>query len=664
MKSQDFVSSTELSAAIIGLNPSVEREIKFIEQATYAALNITGNPLSLRLLNQATNFDSNVLRILTQRKVLISYEFFDYENSKLQKKIGLIRPPTLKQDDVEKIKKICNEYSLISLIKFLIDDEVKGYETFFEIYRNLLKLLNQIEIPTRSQLLDLIQNFYELSFNAFIKKLNLHIELYQYFIQFLTMTSIDIHNYFATSKFLTEDIKIYLFQRGNHPLLVSIDEEFHLFYPTISSLTYVADQHYFFKKSNIESTFEVGMEILKKIISYFDFIKPTEIKTYDTIFDFFIQHSSLQNEDSWPGLKRMVSILSKLTGIVESILNQKKSYFMDLFTNEFLKKFNMNFEPYYVSENMMEVPVELENLLDELKITKKELFENLILNLNKNPELIIYQSKQSNPERGYYVIYKYNIPRAFIRNKDKRSFIHIMLKGSNYSNGIYDFVIPESSIPAPLKEDQQLLRKAIKEWEKEIQKKNKKSLVSLIIDFFFLLWEFFQKLGSSSVKQATVENINKNKQENFNVKTFNNKPNENKIVEETNEQKKEKKLKLKRPYIPKEKLKTIPDRIERAIEYIERQYQDLIWIDELAFALNYKDDIEKLSSLLYYDKLQRFEEIKSLKDIKPLYIRRENLMNEKWIEKTINYLKQSSKLPHQVALLEYLEKFREIVEQD
>jgi len=132
---KDFLTSFELSSALLGLNPSIEKDIRLIEQATTATLHLTQSPKSLRTLDSLQHIDENVLKILKNRGVLTSYEYLSFENNQLSKKIVLIRPNSLKMDDVERIKKLCDESSAISFFKKKETEENEQKETYIGISR-------------------------------------------------------------------------------------------------------------------------------------------------------------------------------------------------------------------------------------------------------------------------------------------------------------------------------------------------------------------------------------------------------------------------------------------------------------------------------------------------------------------------------------------------
>ncbi len=279
------------------------------------------------------------------------------------------------------------------------------------------------------------------------------------------------------------------------------------------------------------------------------------------------------------------------------------------------------------------------NLIEFIKAILNPASSKILEIIKKNQNFIVYKSTTDNV---YYIIDKINVPLAFIHNKNLRNFIHVMVKQSGYPGGIYDFVIDPQKLRnlqniEIISKIQEQLQKAIKEWEKEKEKKKKKTL-------FQRFWEWILAIfGNSRPEELISQNplkmeIQKQTEENKN----------------TIQQSKKIRKKTRSP-LPKEKLKMIPDKIEKAISFVERNFDGFIWLDELAKILNFNiNEIEKLSSILYYDKFERFEEIKPLRTIKPLFINRENLYNYDWVKEKIESLEKSSKLPHQMALLEYL----------
>ncbi|GIW23645.1 MAG: hypothetical protein KatS3mg068_2652 [Candidatus Sericytochromatia bacterium] len=632
---KDFIASYELSSALLGLNPSIEKDIKLIEQGCSATLLMTQSPRSLRTIDSLQNIDENVLRILQNRNVLISYEFLEFENNQLKKKMTLIRPNSLKIEDAEKIKKICDEYSLLSFIKYLYYKENKIKEDYKKWGNQILENINYSSEINRSTILEMILRFESYSIESLLDIYDLNKRIIHYILQQLSNSSKEIYHYFSTNKEMTEEIKQFLLNRNNNPVLIALREDYHLLYPDQNKIITIDEEgNIEIIKTELEYLKDAAREICLRLAKFLSPEENWEQANIDNIFELFSKHPSLQSEETWPGLSNFIYTIENLFRICDSINNFRKEILVEKYIEEFLKNLNMNFEPFYISLEHFTIP---ENLSKYLKKEKKEtIYKKFIEKLRINNEIIVYKSKLHLNEDGYYLIYKYNIPKAFISNKNRRSFIHLMLKNSGYPSGIYDFIIEQNTndLPKILKEEQLELVKAIKEWEKEQEKKNRKSIFQIILDWLLKLFGW----STDSLTIFSNDKLKEQKQEQYGYKKKKNQFREN---------------------IPEYRLKKIPEKIEKAISFIDRQYNGLIWVDELAYVMDYKD-IERLNSLLYYDKEQRFIEVKPLYSIKPLFIKKENLNNKEWLESTINTLKNSAKLPHQIALLEFLENYKKV----
>lgn len=634
---KDYLSSFELSSALIGFNPSIEKDIRLIEQGCTATLMMTQSPRSLRTLDSLQNIDENSIRILQNRNVLTYYEFLEFNNNQLVKKIALIRPNSLKREDAEKIIKICDEYSLISFLRYLNYKESKFIQENKKLGEQILNNIIYTQEIQRSIILEMILRFESYSIEAFLEIYDLNQKVMNYLLKQLSFPSKEIYNFYNTNREFTEEVKEFLLMRNNHPVLIALRDDFHLLYPNDKNLILIKEEEVEIIKTELEYLNDATKEVLMRLAKFLSPEKDWKNSSYDELFELFSHHPSLQSEESWPGLKNFIYAIENLIKITENLSEIRKEVLIESSVYEFQKKLNMNFEPYFLSINNFEIPEYIKKFYKN--VDKEKIFKIFIEKLNKNNELIVYKSKLNENNSGYYIIYKYNIPKAFIENKNRRSFIHIMLKNSNYPSGIYNFILDSynQNLPDIILKEQQDLIKAIKEWEKEQEKINKKrkTIIQIIIEWFLKLFGF---------SKESLENDKNRDLDTFPIK-----------------ESKKKKKNISREYIPEYRLKKIPEKIEKAISFIERQYNGLIWVDELSYVLDYKD-IERLNSILYYDKDQRFEEIKPLHTIKPLFIRKDHLKNKEWIENTIHTLKNSSKLPHQIALLEYLENHKKMIE--
>lgn len=637
--SKDFASAIELSAALLGFNPSIEKDIRSIEQGTVASIFMTHSPKSLKSLSDLTNIYETNIKLLESRFVFVSYEYLEFEEStkNFKKHLVLIRPTSLKNEDAQKAIQLCNEYSLISLIRFL--NYFLNYKelNFIKNSSILMQQMKEHILYTDSIdkdiIIEMILRFFSYSLDVYLNQLNINQKLLNFLYNFSTKPSKEIYDYLVSNKEMDEESKQYLLEKGQYPLLMELSKKFLYYYPNFKKTIFFDEEteDFLLSKNELEFFLEIAKEILLRLIYYIqtDFEPKNTNPSWDDIFSLLNSHPSLLSEE-WPNVKELIETVNTLIHICEEFDGIRFNILIEGLVQIFLKKLNMNFSFEILSFENFTIP---NTFLENLDTNKQDIFFQFIKKLRSNPELIVYESKSQSKDKSYYCIYKTNIPQCFIRNKHHRNLIHLMLKNSGYINGIYDFLLDisqknkKTSLPQMIIDEQIKLHHAIKEWEKQNQKKSKKS-------FFLLLWNWLQKLFGITSQEQEKEGYFLPQPETYQI-------NKNKPIQ---------KRKLQ---IPKEKMRLIPEKIEKAIEFIERQHKGLIWVEELAYALHYKD-IEELYTILYYDKQQKYEEIKPLKNIKYLFIRKENLYNIQWLNQTIEMLQSSSKLPHQSVLLEYL----------
>lgn len=633
----NFVSSIEISASLLGLNPSIEKDIRNIEQGTTACLLMTHSPKSLKKISDFAYLDEFNATLLENRNVITHYEYLEFDQStkNLIKYKVYIRPLSLKKEDAEKAIKLCEEYSLISLARYLLyleENFNQNSSILAEQIKENIIFTNRI---TKNSIIEMINRLFSYSLIKFFELLNLEKKLQNYLLNFSNKTSKEIHDFLYTNKEFDENLKNYLIQKKDYPLLCKLSENFYYYYPLLNNLIELDQnsEEIQYKKTELEVFLDISKQILIYLIDFLDsnFLKENSNPSFNTIFQFLNSHPSLQSEELWPNVKEFLNLIHNLIDICEGFNLIRSELVIEETIKTFIKKLEFKFDFYHLTLENFSIPKILENVY---KQNKEKFFYTFIDKLKKNPEIIVYKSKTNVQLENYYIIYKFNIPKCFINNKNQRNFIHLVLKNSGYLNGIYDFLIEPSkiysgTIPEILKNEQKNLRLAIQEWEKQKQKKLKKSIFQIFLDWI-------KKIFGFSTKKETIEET----------------PDIQKNI-----QKSEPKVIKRKKNIPKEKLKTIPEKIEKAIQFIERQHDGLIWIDELSYVLNFKDT-EQLSSILYYDKQQKYEEVKPLKSIKYLFIRKDNLYNLEWLESTIKKLESSSKLPHQTILLEYLQNLK------
>ena len=121
----------------------------------------------------------------------------------------------------------------------------------------------------------------------------------------------------------------------------------------------------------------------------------------------------------------------------------------------------------------------------------------------------------------------------------------------------------------------------------------------------------------------------------------------------------EKKTRRKRSKIikgPREKQLVVPVRVQKGVDYVERNFKGLIWLDEVMLALNtVKFTADQVGDMLFYDKYDRYIEVRPLVNIRRVFISQENEEDPAWVSSTIDYLENvvPQKEEHR-ALISYL----------
>lgn len=104
----------------------------------------------------------------------------------------------------------------------------------------------------------------------------------------------------------------------------------------------------------------------------------------------------------------------------------------------------------------------------------------------------------------------------------------------------------------------------------------------------------------------------------------------------------------------------IPARVQKAIDYVDRKNNGLIWLDEVVAAISSPEfGKDKVADLIYYDQKRRYLEIRTMNQVRHVFIRRELESDPAWIQTTLDYMDNvSAKKPEFSALADTLRKFQ------
>ncbi len=343
MKQTDLLSNFELPAALIGLNPSVEKDIKLIEQAT-SAFFVTYSVFNLQTLESLEHIDNNIMNLLEKRNAIISYQYFQYESSRhfLKKNIVLIRPVSLKMDDVERVKKVCNDFSLISLLQYLRFKEQKYFENSSLMANQIVENILTQNKNLRNAILDMILKFESYSLESVLSMFDVPEKIQNYMIQFLYKHPKEILDYLISYKELDNDTKKYLSNR-NESILFELNTDFHILYPDKKFLIQFSNDEYKMIVSEPESLLNVAKTILLKLISYIEVKEEKEIENqnFEQIYQVLSRHPSLHSQESWPGLSRFLESTNLLIQLCNQLNLHRKEELINYFYYQILEKINI-----------------------------------------------------------------------------------------------------------------------------------------------------------------------------------------------------------------------------------------------------------------------------------------------------------------------------------
>lgn len=620
-----FLSSAELQAALVGMNPSAMKDIVQIEDGTTAALQITHSIRSLKSADQLFGTQQEV-QTLINRNIVSEYKWLDYqpELGGLKTRVSLFRPPSLKVIDAEKIEQDCDDLTALCLVSYLQHIEISNLKEI----RSLQPFQNLSE---RHQIVEAFGRLESNSIEALLESYDLPNQTIQRIIQKLSRPSSDLLLSIQSSREIPAGVIQAVQDRIQYSLLYMLTNEQHILFPNPMLLVQLnndqsIEDDLIEHESEAEWLYQAYLQTAEALALLTE--PDANISDYNQLQIFFNQHFSLQSIEAWPGIDSFHQVFRKLHDLVDLVMKIRLEIAIDLSYKEMTRPLNMQLQPLALTASSISPPASLVRRIPNID----QIFKLFVNRAMQDPEILVHQSSRGD----YFFLFRSNLVQAFIDYKNQRNLLHLMAKQNGIEEGIYDFVKQNANLSESAKRLQEELLIAIRRWEedrrKELLKKEraKQGIIQRIINWFFSLF------GLGIQTKTDLSNIDQTLPE---APTL------------TNRQKRT------RPAAPMNHRRLIPKQVERAIEYIERKYEGLIWLDDLVDTLASPNlNSDAVGDILYYDREQRFKEIRSIAKIKRVFIRMENLEDSNWLNQTIARLENTPGLPHHISLLEYLKK--------
>lgn len=637
---EDFISDAELKTIMYQYNPLAMRDIHNIEKGVENFFKFNQAHYALFKSENLTSLLTEDINFLETKKVLKTYNYIEYNKDihAISVKKVIIRPASLKADQANKAIQSCIIGSTIALLQYINNrdkvitnfqekDELKDWvfgKFIVDQYGNLIDFSDKKNLP---RLLKAIGNF---SFEVEIEKLiSLASEKFAPIMSLLTKKNFELFEILANHPEFHEDAAEALKSRSDLPILTRFTPDFHLIQPAFAELVNITGDNFKEINSETDYIYFIFVELARKILIS---ILPEEESTWidksglnqsQRFYDELKKHKSFTN---WVNAEDFLFIFNKLTADYERSKKLRNDSRLDYIVNENLKNLNMRFNVYNL--NLENVIID-DIILKSFGNNREEVFSAIVEKIKQNRNIIYRKSKKEKFEltNGLTMIFKENIPLAFIKSKNIRNLLNVIVKQNGFSAGIYDFLIPVTpEDPKDLVNQQIALSKAIDEWIAETEKENIKkqnALKSPVVRFIEFILSLFGFKINTPVNSHPIFN--------------NDLPEESKILEISNAEEKKKSIGVL--VGPKEKKILIPAKVQKAIEYVERSNKGLIWVDEVLHAIGTPQySANEIGDMLYYDQNRRYMEIRSLNSIRHVFIAREKETDPKWISSTIDYL--------------------------
>ncbi|MBI41623.1 MAG: hypothetical protein CMF59_18680 [Leptospiraceae bacterium] len=630
-QSPDLISSTDLKSLLLSFSPGAEREITQVEKGVQNFFMFHQSPRALVKIQELKVLSETDLKNLEAREVLRIGHYLEYsdEEQKLILQKVAIRPASLKGDQVDKILRACVRTGLSSVMRYirhrdfrLLDQERTGQ--LGPMLREHL-LLNPESLQDRTAFVQQLGRLESVSFEGLLESETDAPRSYvDEIVRQLARPQEELRVELELEKEKFQESFDLLDQRPERPVLYSLRRDFHLVYPPGMSMVDFEEDTFSERITEVEWIHRIFVETAGRIIHFL--MPDIEVEKGDMGAGYHTElsrHPSFTAGESWPGGLEFLESLGRLIQLVQGLRNVRAEVLLGFVYQQTLKMLNMKFEPIHFDQESFQPPEKVAQKFSD----KKKIYDAVMARFRKDPEVLVSLDRRSDPP-GAFLIFRSNLARAFIRNKDRRSFLHLMAKEGGMGSGIYDTLIDINmpGLDTEVLSEQRELTEAIKKWEDELEKERKKrerkgrGLLARFLDWLLSLFgmDAGPEKKPDNGHSPTIEELAES-------------------AESESENKKKKKQTQRSG--PKARTHLVPPNVSKAAAYVERANHGLIWLDEVVKALNsVKFDMNNTGDLLYYDQQDRFDEIRPLMKHRRLFIRKENLDNLDWLSNTAAWL--------------------------
>lgn len=623
---KDLVPDQEVRNLLVQYTPAAMKDIALIEHGVENFHSFHDSPEALTHMDRIQFLALKDLRYLDTKNALRVYQYLrtTADASKLEVQTVLIRPSDLSGARVLRIKRACVRESAYSIIRHLLYREriMAQLEERAELGTWLRrKLLGDLAgLPMRkvsdAALKTIPGLFANLSFEHFLEsEIAASLEIKESVLGFLAAAP-GADGSLEAETAVPEDIRKIILTRGGKPMLLRLSPSCHVVCPALAS-----DSSGPISRGELDYVAELYAEAARSILIAAAGQDPARV-TYATLAELhrlLASHPGLQNPAGWPRGQDFITEVGELSQLEDQLATAKREHAVNSILERVTKQLTMRFEPllFEPQSAVVSLPDQMRALFPDTSVAAGV----ILARIKSNPEIVTFADRRGpGAEERIHLIYKGNLPGAFERHAEKRSFYHLLAKENGFTQGIYAFVNPALSA-GPLAEEQTRLLKAIKEWEHELEEERLKRERENL-GFFARLWESILSL--------------------FGLSRYSRRVSDRAALHSAKS----------------DSGRAIPARLKKVVEYVERNNRGLIWLDEVLRYLKNQYTPDEVAQLLDQGPAGLYREVDRLSSRKRLFVRNSNLASADWRQATLDRLESRfSPGPEVRALMDYIREF-------
>ncbi|MGJ4745874.1 hypothetical protein ACQV5M_05905 [Leptospira sp. SA-E8] len=673
----DLIPEEELRNLLLQTTPKAMRDLDMIEKGVENFFLFNYSPFALAKFEQLQFLKPADLKYFEEKNgfVLYQYLFVSEETKELGLANVAIRPASRRADQIQKIKSACLAQSAAAFLQFIVrrDINLADRRSAGELrdwvirqYLNTDEKGNLLDFQDSRNLPYSMRNVKTLSVESFLQRnFKIREDILTSLISLLSKKPNEIVGFLSQIK-AVPDALLALEKRGNRPPLLRLHLEFHVIQPSLEEL--VGETSLDTKKPNaneeteMEILFELFIGLSRKILMSLlpgeqaGWIKPSGTEQGADFLRELSKHPAFTSGKTWEGSDIFLQAFEVLLSSMDSLASLRKESLINLAFSDIVIRIRESKEPLVVDLGALKIK---DSSIQAAGLTKTEVLDQ-VLERFKTRNDILTREKVTGSGPGIVALALENVISSFLTNKERRTSIHALIRKNGQPKGIYAFLkdVVEGVDSELVIDDQIRLSKAIADWEKETEKQRLKAIQdskSILVKLLEWILGLFGVNFSPSPKKD-VEPADEFQSSKQSKKSTSSGPSA-----EPEKEAPKKKKSLGVLVGPKEKSTLIPAKVQKAIDYVDRKNNGIIWLDEVVNASSSPEfGKDKVADLMYYDQKRRYIEIRSMNSIRHVFIRKELESDSAWLDSTLEYLENvTAKKPEFAALADTLRKFRD-----